>query len=54
MGRKAVGKKFSITIPLSTREEIERVALEEKRSLSQVIIILVDEALDHRKAKQDS
>lgn len=53
MGRKLIGSKFSITIPFSTREQIERIALEEKRSLSQVIKILVDEAIEHRKNNQE-
>ncbi|MFM6311399.1 MAG: ribbon-helix-helix domain-containing protein [Dolichospermum sp.] len=48
MGRKLIGRKFSITVPVDLLKRIEDLAHEENRSLSQQIITLISEALKHR------
>lgn len=53
MGRKPVGKKFSVTIPFELVDKLELMAKTERRSLSQTIMYLVEKGLE-TVDKQDS
>lgn len=54
MPRKPIGRQFTATIPPKVMEEIEQLAAKEERSLSQMMVELLREALSNRKDKQDS
>lgn len=44
-------KKFSITLEIEMFKEIEKMSIDEDRSLSKCINILIKEALENRKVK---
>jgi hypothetical protein len=53
MSRKPIGRQFTATIPPKVMEEIEHLATVEERSVSQMMVELLREALSNRKDKQD-
>lgn len=52
MRPKVTGKKTSTTIPHEVYEEVEAIAQNERRTISQTIAILVEEAVTARKSNQ--